>query len=444
MSESAIPPIGGLEHDDCACTEYNELSRRQFLAGAAGAAAGTMVFTPIFPAWLPKVTLAESHNSNADIIVSVFLRGGADGLSLCAPFFDNDYYAGRPTIAIPRPDSSVATRGIALDNFFAFPQAMSGLMPAYQAGNLLVVHATGSVDPTRSHFDAQRFMEVGKPRDPSIATGWLGRHLATTTPVRTDAPLRALGLSSGLAKTLVGAPRTIPIPDPANFAIGGALNTRTERAAWVREDYSDGEEPVRSSALDALNTIELLQRIDFVGYRPVTGATYPNTSFGRGLRSTAALIKADVGIEAIQIDLGGWDTHSNQDPLAGSMFRTMQDLSNSLGAFHSDVIGSGLTQNVTVVVISEFGRNARQNGSLGTDHGRGNCMFAIGRNIAGGRVLVANWPGLARENLENSQDLKVTLDHRDILAEIVQNRLGNGNLPVIFPGYTPRFRGVTR
>ncbi len=431
-----------INHDDCACREYNELSRRQFLAGAA--AVGTTVFTPIFPAWLPQVTLAESYQSTRDVIVSIFLRGGSDGLTLCVPFFDPEYYAGRSTIAIPRPDSTAANKGIALDQNFAFPQGLAALVPAFQAGNLLIVHATGSIDPSRSHFDAQRFMEVGKPRDPHVATGWLGRHLATTTPMRTNAPLRALGLSSGLQKTLVGAPLTLPIPDPANFAIAGNVATRVERAGWLRDDYMPSAEPVRSSALNALNTIELLRVINFTGYVPANGAVYPNTGFGRGMRSTAALIKADIGVEAIQIDLGGWDTHANQDPLAGSMYNTMLNLGGSLGAFHADVIGSGLAQNVTVVVISEFGRNVRQNGSFGTDHGRGNCMFVMGRNITGGRVLVNNWPGLARDNLENGQDLKVTLDHRDILAEVVKNRLGNPNVSVVFPDYTPTYRGVTK
>lgn len=428
-------------HEDGGCQEYNELSRRQFIAGAAGAAT---LLSPIFPAWLPKVVLAESANSSRDVIVSVFLRGGADGLSLCVPFFDANYYAGRPTIAIPRPDSAAADKGIALDDRFAFPRAMSGLVPAYQAGDLLVVHATGSIDPSRSHFDAQRFMEVGKPRDPGIGTGWLGRHLATTTPLRTSAPLRALGISTGLQKTLVGAPKALPIPDPANFGVAGSTASRNERTMWLRQDFTGSPEPVQSAALDALNTIQLLQLIDFTGYRPANGAVYPTTGFGRGMRSTAALIKADIGVEALQLDLGGWDTHSNQDPLAGSMYRTMQDLSNTLGAFHADVIASGFAQTVTVVIVSEFGRNARQNGSLGTDHGRGNCMFAMGTNITGGRVLLNSWPGLARENLENGQDLKVTLDHRDVLAEIVKNRLGNPNIGVVFPDFVPTFRGVTK
>jgi uncharacterized protein (DUF1501 family) len=431
------------DHEDCnACNEYNELSRRGFIHGAA-AVLGGVVFSPLLPAWMPRVVLAESYRADRDVIVSVFLRGGADGMSLCAPFGDPDYYAGRPTIAIPRPDSSATNRGVALDDFFAFPVAMADLLPAYFSGDLLVIHATGSVDPSRSHFDAQRFMEVGKPRDPSISTGWLGRHLATSTPMRTDAPLRALGLSSGLPKTLVGAPRALSIADPANYAIGGRNATRLERGDWLRDDYSAGDEPIRSAALDALNTIELLRVIDIGGYQPANGATYPDNSFGRGMRSSAALIKADIGVEAIQVDLSGWDTHSNQDPLGGVMFNNMRTLSGALGAFHADVIASGISQSVTVVVMSEFGRNARQNGSLGTDHGRGNCMFAMGRNIDGGRVLVNGWPGLARENLERGQDLQVTLDHRDVLAEIVANRLGNPNVGVVFPDHTSQSWNVT-
>ena len=435
-----------IHDEDCGCQEYNELSRRQFIADAAGMS-GLAMFSAVFPSWLPKVVLAESYDSTRDVIISIFLRGGADGLSLCVPFGDANYYTSRPTIAIPRPDATTtATRGIALDDFFAFPQAMGGLVPAYQAGQLLVVHATGSVDPSRSHFDAQKFIEVGKPRDPSVVTGWLGRHLATVPPMRTDAPLRALGFASGLQKTLIGAPKTLPISDPATFGLAGATATRTERSNWLKNEYGPSPEPLRSSALDALNTLELLRLINFTGYTPANGAVYPNTSFGRAMRSAAAMIKADVGIEAAQIDVGGWDTHSAQDPLnvGGAMYNNMTTLSNALGAFHADVIQGTQATNVTVVVISEFGRNVRENSARGTDHGRGNCMFVMGRNIAGGRVYAFNWPGLARENLQDGQDLKVTLDHRDILAEIVKNRLGNQNVGIVFPDYVPTLRGITK
>ncbi len=428
------------DNEDTGCSEYNALSRRQFVAGAA--ATGAMA---VFPAWLPKVVLAENYAASRDIIVSVFLRGGADGLTLCVPFGDANYYASRTTIDIPRPDATAtATRGIALDNFFAFPQAMSGLMPASTARDLLIVHATGQLNTSRSHFDAQRYMEVGKPADPALVTGWLGRHLASVPPLRSTAPLRALGLSAGLQKTLVGGPRTLPIADPTNFTIGGSAATLNDRLAFLRADYASAPAPAQAAALDATNTMTLLRNVNFAGYAPANGAVYPNSSFGRALRSVAVLIKADVGIEAAQVDLGGWDTHAQQNPTAGSMFNSMRDLSNSLAAFYADIMQGAVGYNVTVVAVSEFGRNVRENGSAGTDHGRGTVMFAMGKGIAGGRVLTNGWPGLARENLEAGQDLKVTIDYRDILSEIVKNRLGNTNLDYIFPGWVPTMRGATR
>jgi uncharacterized protein (DUF1501 family) len=393
--------------------------------------------------------MAKNYSSTRDIIVSVFQRGGADGLSLCVPFADPNYYTSRSTIAIPRPDSSSTNKGIDLDGFFMFPQAMAGgaagtggLIPAFKASDLLIVHATGQLNNSRSHFDAQRYMEVGKPVDPSLVTGWLGRHLASIPPLKPDAPLRGLGVAAGLQKTLVGAPKTLPIADPTNYSIGGSATTQPQRVAFLQGDYAGADEPLHSAALDAANTVGLLKAVNFAGYVPANGAVYPNSSFGRALRSVAVLIKNDVGIEAAQVDLGGWDTHSSQDPIAGSMFRTMQDFSNSLAAFYADVIATGYS--VTVVSVSEFGRNVRENGSQGTDHGRGTVMFAMGKGIVGGRVLTKNWPGLAREKLADGQDLQVTVDYKDILAEIVQRRLGNPNLDVVFPTWVPTMLGVTR
>jgi uncharacterized protein (DUF1501 family) len=427
------------------CREYQTLARRDFLtmAGGIGAAA-------LLPAWLPQVVLAQSSNSSRDIVVSIFLSGGTDGLSMVVPYGDADYYSGRPNIAIPRPDAAAGTpnRATNLDGFFGFSPGMAPLLPAYQTGDLLVAHATGSIDTSRSHFDAQRYMEVGKPRDTGVAGGWLGRHLATSAALRADAPLRALGFTAGLPKTLELGPKTLPIPNPANFTIGGSSTTAAARTQWLSQNYAEASNLVAANALDSTNTIALLQRINFTGYAPANGATYPTSQFGNVMRWTAALIKADVGIEAVHAFKGGWDTHANQGNVPGldgqGMHNNMLDLANALAAFHADVIQGTTSYGVTVVIISEFGRNARENGDRGTDHGRGNVAFAMGRKISGGRVLTNGWPGLSRDVLEAGQDLRVTLDHRDILAEIVQNRLGNPNLGVIFPDYTPRFRGVTK
>lgn len=430
-------------HDACACNEYNELTTRREFLSRTGGAVGATAFAIAFPEWLPQVSLADSFVGERDVIVSVFLRGGADGLSLCAPFNDPAYYTGRPTIAIPRPDSGAALRLTALDNNFGLPPALAPLMPAWQARQLAVVHGAGLTYNTRSHFDAQRYMEVGKSNDPTVNTGWLGRHLATSTPARADASLRAIGFSDGLVDTLKGGPRTLPIPDPANYGIAGSTSTRDARTAWLQTEYGFSNEPVKTAALDAVATINLLRTLNIAGYVPANGAVYPNNSLGRGLRSSAALIKSDIGVEAVHLDVGGWDTHTQQAPLTGSMFQRMTELGGALGAFWADCIASGLAQTVTVVVISEFGRNVRENGGLGTDHGRGTAMFTLGRGINGGRVITHNWTSLARENLADGQDLRVNIDYRDVLAEIVQNRMGNSNLSVIFPGYVPTFRNVT-
>jgi uncharacterized protein (DUF1501 family) len=431
-------------HDDCACNEYNELtSRRDFIArsGLAGAA----MFAISQPEWMPKFSFADSAQANRDILVSVFLRGGADGLTLCVPWGDDLYYQSRATIAVPRPDSSnTAQRGINLDGFFALPQGMRFLKDAYDAKHLLIAHGAGLTYRTRSHFDAQRFIEVGKAADTSVNTGWLARHLATSSPIKNAAALRAIGFSDGLVDTLKGAPKTLPISDPANYGIAGSTATRDARTQWLLNDFQKSIQPAKAAAEDAINTINLLRSINVGGYQPGNGAVYPNTGLARGLRSTAALIKADIGLEAAHVDIGGWDTHTNQSPLTGGMFNTMTQLSQALGAFWQDCIGSGLQQNVTLVVMSEFGRNVRENGSRGTDHGRGTAMFVMGRNIDGGRVMTKNWVPLARENLADNQDLPVTIDHRDILAEIVQNRLGNTNLGTVFPGYTPTMLGMTK
>jgi uncharacterized protein (DUF1501 family) len=362
-----------------------------------------------------------------------------DGLSVVVPYGEAEYYRVRPTIAVPRPDSTSTNRALDLNGFFGFPPAMAALMPAYAAGHLLAVQATGSIDPSRSHFDAQHYMEVGVPGQSALVTGWLGRHLATRSPEKPSATLRALSFTFGLTEMLAGGPLTLPIPDPANFGVSGTSATRTQRLNWLSAQYASETDPLKSSAINTQRTITALTGLNINGYVPAGGAVYPNTTFARALRSTAALIRADIGVEAAQIDLSGWDTHSAQAPVTGSMATTMRTLAEGLAAFHADLEGASQLNRVVVVAMSEFGRNVRENGSQGTDHGRGNCMLVMGGAVAGGQVI-SQWPGLLQ--LQDNQDLYVTIDHRDILAEIVAKRLGNPALDVIFPGATPVFRGV--
>lgn len=423
------PPTG--------CAEYRNLTRRGFLrAGGAAAIAATA------PAWLPRVAIGRNERFGPvrDVLVSVFLRGGADGLTLCVPHADPWYYIARPTLAIPRPDSGDEFAGIDLDGFFGLPPAMAPLQDAFLAGHFLFVHATGSGDATRSHFEAMHYMEVGKPRDTDLLSGWLARHLLSVPPLDPQAAARAIGISPGLQRVLVGGPNTLAFPDLDDARLNGRGPTREERFTLIQEMYARAPDPLQAAAQTTATAMIVLDAIDFAGYTPVGGAEYPDSDLGYALKSTAALLKAKVGVEAIAIDSERWDTHETQGPTDGFMSRRMDDLARSLAAFHRDVVAEDVP--VCVVIMSEFGRKVVENASLGTDHGHGNVMMLMGQKIAGGRVL-SQWPGLDPDLLYEGQDLAVTIDYRDIIAEVVQRRLGNPDLPFVFPDYTPTFRGVT-
>lgn len=425
-----------------ACPEYYELSRRNFLA-VTGSSAFVAGVAAAAPAWLPRVAVAKDYRGGQrDVLISIYLRGASDGLSICVPYTEAAYYANRPTLAVPPPQKGNPNAAIDLGNGqFGLNPRMAALMPAYNNGHLLFVHATGSTDSSRSHFDAQRFMEVGKPADPTISTGWLGRHLASSAPTDPNALLRAVGISTGLQKTLVGGPLTLPIPNLDNFGLTGAAGTAAARQNALADMYELVPDPLHAAALTTIATIDLLNTINFAGYVPAGGAVYPAGNLGTALRSTAALIKAEVGVEAVAIDVQGWDTHTNQGTLTGTMANLMSNLALALGAFYTDMF-TGQSPSVTVAVMSEFGRRLLENGGLGTDHGHGNVMILLGQCISGGRVLT-QWPGLQPEQLYQGRDLEVTIDFRDVLAEIIQTRLGNDNLSYVFPDYTPTMRGVT-
>lgn len=422
------------------CREYQELSRRGFMAMTGGTAA----FLVAAQHWLPRVALATDYRSSMrDVIVSVYLRGASDGMTFVPPYAENNYYASRPTLALPRPDSGDPDRCIDLNGFFGLAPQLAPLLQAYNDDNLLIVHATSSNDTSRSHFDAQRSMEVGKVNDPTLGTGWLGRHLASVAPMDPSAMLRAVGISSGLQKTLVGGPKTLPIPNLAVFGLTGNVSTKAARSAAIGDMYSAVPDPLRASGMNTLQTISLLESINFNGYIPGGGAVYPAGNFGYSMKTTAALIKAQIGIEAVALDVFGWDTHAQQGNTGnGQMSTLMSMIANTLSAFYTDMTSGSNPPNFIVVVMSEFGRRLRENGTFGTDHGYGNAMFIMGQCVRGGRVL-ADWPGLNPDQLFQGIDLRMTIDYRDLLAEIVQQRLGNNNLGYVFPQYTPTNRGIT-
>jgi uncharacterized protein (DUF1501 family) len=426
------------------CPEYDRISRRRFLGLGAGAFVAAAL-----PAWLPRVALADigspAGSAVRDVLVSVSLRGGADGLTLCPPFGDEGYYALRPTLAVPRPDSSSPHRALNLDGFFGFAPSLRPLLDLYQDGSLLVVHATGLPLRTRSHFSAMFLNEVGQPAPPaSRVNGWIAEHLRAVPPARADAVLRAVGNGIGLPRSLVGAPATAPVRDLAASGFAGDPVTVAARRRALTAMYAAAPDPLRAPAASTLLTVDLLERIRYASYQPAGGAVYPDDELGRALRSTAALIKAGVGVEAATIECGGWDSHSDQGPFDGAMALLLKSLAEGLAAFHADLFTNG-PANVVLVVQTEFGRNAWENGSRGTDHGHAGAMLVLGGHVAGGRVLT-RWPGLAPEELYEGQDLALTIDARDILSEILKKRLGNPDPWSVFadPAYTPEEHGVIR
>jgi uncharacterized protein (DUF1501 family) len=383
-----------------------------------------------------KLLFQPQAGPAGDVLVCVFLRGGADGLHLVAPYGDSAYYAQRPRIGVPRPDdrrAPMSQRGVALDGFFALNPALAPLHAAYQAGHLAVVHAAGSPDQTRSHFSAMETMERGVGNGASSGTGWLGRHLQSL-PGHGASPLRALAIGEYLPQSLEGSLGASAIPSLDAFRLSLPASWSSSFQAGLASLYDAATGPIADAGRETRRLLNALEQLSPDRYHPEGGARYPATEFGRGMAQIAQLVKAELGLEVACLDLGGWDSHIGQEPLLAGL---MPDLAGSFAAFHAD-LGRHLDR-VTVVAMSEFGRRVRENGGLGTDHGRATCLWLMGGGINGGRVI-ADWPGLAEERLEGPGDLRVTIDYRDVLAEVVARRLRNPAWANVFPGYRPTFR----
>ncbi|MCY2959989.1 MAG: DUF1501 domain-containing protein [Planctomycetota bacterium] len=404
----------------------NRPDRRAFLLG--GAAAATALT-------LPRVTFAAATSSAVDSLVLVFLRGGMDALSFCSPYADPNLQSARPGIAMPGP--GLPNGVLYLDSFFGLHPQAAPLMAAYQSGQLLIVHASGSPASSRSHFEAQNRMESGASSQPGLglSTGWVARHLAVQSGAGV---LRGMGTSDTLTRALTGSTGVLPIRQPGQFRMPGATGTAYARRVALDGMYQQASAELASAGRDTFATIDLLGSIDFQNYAPSGGASYPATPFGAQFQDTAALLKANVGVRCVEIDLHGWDHHTNLGAIGGSFAALTSELAQTLAAFRTDM--GGAFGGVDVVVMTEFGRRVAPNGNLGLDHGRGGCMILMGGGVAGGRVLT-QWPGLAPSQLHDG-DLAITIDYRDVLGEMLVRRFGCTNLPDVFPGYTPQFRGV--
>ncbi len=425
------------QHENCE-PESGGMNRRGFLGTSLFGAGAALTA----PAWMPRVSFALSAPPGArDTLVVIFLRGASDGLTLCVPYGDGELYNRRPTLAIQPPGQS--NGAVNLDGFFGLAPAAAPLLPLYQAGHLAFVHASGLIDPSRSHFDMQKWMELGVAgaQAQTVASGWIGRYLQTINPAGSGL-LRGIGIASNIPRAFQGGPAVQAVPNPAAFTIAGSSSTAAARRAVLATAYAQEPDPMMSTAANTFAAMDLLAAISFTGYVPANGAVYPSTTFGTAMKNAAAIIKANIGVEVIEVDLGGWDLHNQLGPTTGAMANLMDQLTKALAAFHDDLNDVNQTLNrVTTVAMSEFGRRASENGSFGTDHGHGNVMIVMGGNVNGGQVIRI-WPGLALPNLD-SGDLAITIDYRDILSEILADRMSCTSLATVFPGWTMTNRGIT-
>jgi uncharacterized protein (DUF1501 family) len=407
------------------------LSRREMLrrSAALGALASAQL---AMPAWMPRLAFAR-ENLRGDVLVVVFLRGGADSMNIIVPFGEDFYHEVRQRIRLGRPDENSLPRdqkAINLDGFFGLNPYASLLEPIFKAGQMVAVHATGSPDTTRSHFDAMTYMERGTPGENGVGTGWLGRHLNSLDTGNTS-PMRAIGWGNTLQGSLRGSINATAMQSIINYHLPGREDTAAAMLASLNALYATAPEELRLAADQTI----AVTKINIAQYKPENGAYYNDGELDMALMQTAALIKADVGLEIAAIDMGGWDTHQNQTFFFNPL---VYELSRGLAAFHAD-LGDRM-KNITVVVMSEFGRRLKENASGGTDHGHGGVMFVMGGHVAR-KPVIADWPGLAAEQLDRG-DLRITTDYRDVLSEILSVRLNNPNINAVFPGFTPTPRGV--
>jgi len=392
------------------------------------------------PLWLKRALYAaDAPSPRKKILVAIFQRGAADGLNIVVPHGEKAYYGLRPTIAVPRPSSGGdgrADAAIDLDGFFGLHPSLAPLKPLFDQQHLAIVDAAGSPDPTRSHFDAQDFMESATPGLKATHDGWMNR--ALPKEAGKVSPVRAVALGPTLPRALAGDNAAIALQSIPAFQVRDP-----QAAAQFEQMYTESKDPLlRAAGRETFEAVAILQSIQRQQYTPAGGAEYPRGRFGDSLRQIAQLIKSDVGVEMAFADIGGWDHHVNetgQRASEGQLANLLRDYGQALAAFWQDM-GDRMAD-VVVTTMSEFGRTAHENGSRGTDHGHANCMFVMGGAVKGGKVY-GKWPGLEGDQLYEGRDLALTTDFRDVLGEMVSRHLGNPTLKGVFPGYQPKFLGL--
>jgi uncharacterized protein (DUF1501 family) len=429
-----------MSHECCEGVRGLRFSRRYFLKQGGIALVGMSTM----PAFLQRAAGATAMPSKKQLVV-LFQRGAADGLNIVVPFSEPNYYRLRPTIAIPQPRRGITDTAIDLDGCFGLHPSLAPLEPLFRNGQLGIVHATGSPDPTRSHFDAQDFMESGTPGVKATEDGWLNRALETV-PEENASPFRAVAMGANLPRMLHGGASAIALPDLRQFKVmtQSAATAATVQGGFEAMYAQTVDTALHGTGTETFEAIDMLRKVDPGKYTPEHGAQYPTSRLGQSLQQIGQLLKANIGVEVLFVDCGGWDNHVNEGGVQGQLSNLLKDLGLGLAAFHQDM--GDRMQDIVVVTMSEFGRTAKENGNRGTDHGHANCMFVMGGDVEGGRVYGA-WPGLAEHQLNEGRDLALTTDFRLVVGEILNKHSGVADLNAVFPGFENdprRFVGMIR
>jgi uncharacterized protein (DUF1501 family) len=405
-----------------------KITRRVFVKNGALALVGTSVI----PSFLTRaVYAAETAGAAGRRLVVLFQRGAADGLNIVVPHGEAAYYSMRPSIAIPMPKAG-AESAIDLDGFFGLHPSMTAFKPLWDSGHLAIVHAAGSPDNTRSHFDAQDYMESGTPGVKSTEDGWLNRAL-TGVQEPASSPFRAVAMGGALPRTLAGAAPAVAMGNIREFTVGGKGPVGQAASNSFEAMYEHTVDTVlHGTGNETFEAVKMLKAADPEKYTPAAGANYPRGRFGDSLRQVAQLMKSNLGVEVAFADIGGWDHHVNEGSVQGQIANLTREFSQSIASFWTDL--GDLAGETVVVTMSEFGRTARENGNRGTDHGHANVMFVLGGPVKGGKIY-GRWPGLQTEHLYEGRDLAVTTDFRQVLSEAVSRHLGNKDVGRVFPGF---------
>lgn len=415
------------------------MERRVFVKSGALA----LVTMGLSPSFLRRTAFGAQmmQAPKGKTLICLFQRGAADALNIVVPHGDKSYYGLRPSIAIPRPPGSSKTisreAAIDLDGFFGLHPSLAPFKPLYDRGLLAPVHAVGSPSTTRSHFDAQDYMETGTPDVKGTQDGWLNRYLAVkgTCDECKVTPFRAVSLTQQTPRIMEGSNEVVAMNSLDEFTVRAAGSQADRLEALYRTGSAD---LVHGTGTEMFEAVKMLKAANPQKYLPRNGAEYPRSQFGQRLLQIAQLIKADVGLEIAFADVGGWDTHVNQGSTNGQLANRLDDFAQSIAALVTD-LGDRMGD-VVILTMSEFGRMAKENGNRGTDHGHAGALFVIGGDVKGGKVH-GKWPGLEQEQLYEGRDLALTTDFRSVFSEVTARHLGATKLDKIFPGFTSLSNG---